>query len=164
MTFSSNQWALSEEGRRSISLVAEEIRKDNKYFIISIEGHTDNVGSETYNQTISFKRAVAAATHLVLRDGFSPARLFVKGHGESRPIEDNASEEGRALNRRVEFLILVPEGFENVEIDAHEKKVMLQKDPIIDPLAIEQAIMEKTGAETAVPMGAFSQSDKAGKK
>jgi hypothetical protein len=41
---------------------------------------------------------------------------------------------------------------------------MLQKDPIIDPLAIEQAIMEKTGAETAVPMGAFSQSDKAGKK
>ena len=162
--FSSNQWELSEEGRRSISLVAEELRKDNKYFIISIEGHTDNVGSETYNQTLSFKRAVAAATHLVLRDGFSPARLFVKGYGESRPIEDNASEEGRALNRRVEFLILVPEGFENVEIDAHEKKVMLQKDPVIDPLAIEQAIMEKTGAETAVPMGAFSQSGKAGKK
>ncbi len=163
MTFSSNQWALSEEGRRSISLVAEELRKDNKYFIISIEGHTDNVGSETYNQTLSFKRAVAAATHLVLRDGFSPARLFVKGHGESRPIEDNASEEGRALNRRVEFLILVPEGFEDVEIDTHEKKVMLQKDPVIDPLAIEQAIMEKTGAETAVPMGAFSQSGKADK-
>ena len=164
MTFSSNQWDLSEEGRRSISLVAEELRKDNKYFIISIEGHTDNVGSETYNQTLSFKRAVAAATHLVLRDGFSPARLFVKGHGESRPIEDNASEEGRALNRRVEFLILVPEGFENVEIDDHEKKVMLQKDPVIDPLAIEQAIIEKTGAETAVPMGAVSQSGKAVKK
>ena len=129
MTFSSNQWALSEEGRRSISLVAEELRKDNKYFIISIEGHTDNVGSEAYNQTLSFKRAVAAATHLVMRDGFSPARLFVKGYGESQPIEDNASDEGRALNRRVEFLILVPEGFEDVEIDAPEKETMLQKDP-----------------------------------
>ena len=160
LTFAFNQWDLSEEGRRSISLVAEELRKENKYFIVSIEGHTDNVGSVKYNQTLSFKRAVAAATHMVLRDGFSPARIFVKGYGESQPIEDNASDEGRTLNRRVELLILVPEGYEDVEIDVPEMETMRQKGPVIDPLAIEQVIMEKTGAETAVPVGAFSQAGK----
>lgn len=171
MSFSFNQWDLSEEGRKSISLVAEELRKKDKYFIISIEGHTDDVGSEAYNQSLSFKRAVAAATHMVLRDGFDPARIFVKGYGESRPIDDNTSEEGRIRNRRVEFLILVPEGYENVMLEAHEdgavaemyskNRDLLQKGPVIDPLAIEQAIIEKTGAETARSVGAFSQVDKA---
>ena len=169
LTYAFNQWDLSEEGRKSISLVAEELRKENKYFIISIEGHTDDVGSESYNQTLSFKRAVAAATHIVLRDGFDPARIFVKGYGESRPIDDNASDEGRARNRRVELLILVPEGYEDIDIDAPEgaeenapkgdDSALLPSVPAIDPLAIEQAIMEKTGAETARPAGAFSQVD-----
>lgn len=170
-TYAFNQWDLSEEGRRSISLVAEELRKENKYFVISIEGHTDDVGSEAYNQTLSFKRAVAAATHLVLRDGFDSARIFVKGYGESRPIGDNDVDEGRILNRRVELLILVPEGYDEVEFeinDSNNKKAspvsdnestQMQKVPSIDPLAIEQAIMEKTGAKTAKPAGAFSQVD-----
>ncbi len=174
LTFSFNQWDLSEEGRNSISLVAEELRKEDKYFIISIEGHTDDVGSETYNQILSFKRAVASATHMVLRDGFDPARIFVKGYGESRPIDDNATDEGRTRNRRVEFLILVPEGYENVMLEAPEGRTeaeaysknrdLLQKGPVIDPLAIEQAIIEKTGAETARPVGAFSQVDKVEKR
>ncbi len=170
LTFSFNQWDLSEEGRRSISLVAEELRKENKYFIVSIEGHTDDIGSDIYNQTLSFKRAVTAATHLVLRDGFDPTRIFVKGYGESRPIDDNSTDDGRSLNRRVELLILVPEGYEEFEPEPPGNKVdgatigddsvFLQKDPGIDQLAIEQAIMEKTGAETAQPTGAFSQIDK----
>jgi len=167
VSYAFNQWDLSEEGRRSISLVAEELRKDNTFFIVSIEGHTDDVGSEVYNQTLSFKRAVAAATHIVLRDGFDPARIFVKGYGESVPIDDNGSEEGRTRNRRVELLILVPEGYEGIEIEPEtdnttqgDNSALLQKGPIIDPLAIEQAIMEKTGAETAKPVGAFSQVDR----
>jgi hypothetical protein len=169
LTYAFNQWDLSEEGRKSISLVAEELRKENKYFIVSIEGHTDDVGSEAYNKTLSFKRAVAAATHMVLRDGFDPARIFVKGFGESRPIDDNADDEGRARNRRVELLILVPEGYEEIDLETPEDEnapasgdssASLQKGPVIDPLAIEQAIMEKTGAETAQPTGAFSQVDK----
>lgn len=169
LTYSFNQWDLSEEGRKSISMVAEELRKEDKYFIISIEGHTDDVGSDSYNQTLSFKRAVAAATHLVLRDGFDPAKIFVKGYGETKPIDSNASDEGRSRNRRVEFLILVPEGYENIDNDATDKvkkaagdeSALLRRGPVVDPLAIEQAIMEKTGAETAKPAGAFSQVDKA---
>lgn len=170
LTYAYNQWDLSEEGRKSISLVAEELRKENKYFIVSIEGHTDDVGSDTYNLTLSFKRAVAAATHLVLRDGFDPARIFVKGYGESRPLDSNASDEGRARNRRVELLILVPEGYEDLKIDvpakepasgaASDEGAVLQQGPPIDPLAIEQVIIEKTGAETARPAGTFSRIDK----
>ncbi len=162
LTFAFNQWDLSSVGMESISLVAEELRKENKYFIVSIEGHTDDVGSESYNQTLSFKRAIAVATHMVLKDGFDPARLFVKGFGESRPIADNADDEGRARNRRVELLILVPEGYENVDVitpprNAGDNKSAHLNRPLIDPLSIEQAIMEKTGAETARPAGAFSQ-------
>ena len=167
LSFSFNQWDLSEEGRRSISLVAEEIRKENKFFIVSIEGHTDDVGSEGYNLTLSFRRAVAAATHMVIRDGFDPARIFVKGYGQSRPIADNTSDEGRSRNRRVELLILVPEGYEHIEVESEsnetiqgDSSALLQKGPTIDPLSIEQAIMEKTGAETAKPAGAFSQIDR----
>ncbi len=163
LTFSLNQWELSEAGRKSISLVAEELRKDNQFFIVSIEGHTDDVGSANYNQVLSFKRAVAAATHLVLRDGFDPTRIFVKGHGESRPIEDNERAEGRALNRRVELLILVPEGYEGITMDVEDRNLQgyesasLQQEPIIDPLAIEQAIMEKIGSDITKPAGAFGR-------
>jgi hypothetical protein len=162
LSYALNQWDLSEEGRRSISLVADELRKENKFLILSIEGHTDDVGSVAYNQTLSFKRAVAAATHLVLRDGFDPARIFVKGYGESLPIDDNSKKAGRARNRRVELLILVPEGYEKIELSPGNGMdgTVQSGNTTIDPLAIEQAIMEKTGAETARPVGAFSQVDK----
>jgi hypothetical protein len=144
-------------------MMTEELRRENKFFVVSIEGHTDDVGSETYNQTLSFRRAVATATHMVIREGFDPARIFVKGFGESRPLEDNETAEGRGKNRRVEVLILVPEGYEDVDIEVPatgDRGVLLKRGPIIDPLAIEQSIMEKTGAETARPAGAFSQIDK----
>lgn len=165
MSFSLNQWELSDAGRKAISLVAEELRKINQFFIVSIEGHTDDVGSANYNQVLSFKRAVAAATHLVLRDGFDPTRIFVKGHGESRPIEDNERAEGRALNRRVEFLILVPEGYEGITLNVQDRNpqgydsASIRQEPLIDPLAIEQAIMEKIGSDIASPAGTFGSVD-----
>jgi outer membrane protein OmpA-like peptidoglycan-associated protein len=157
LSFSPNQWDLSAEGRESISMVAEELRKENKYFIISIEGHTDDVGSEAYNKTLSFKRAVTVATHLVLRDGFDPGRIFVQGYGESRPIADNNTAEGRSKNRRVEILILVPEGYEGIVLKGGGPSE--PQEPIIDRLSIEQAIMEKIGREAAKPTGTFGQVD-----
>jgi hypothetical protein len=165
LSFSLNQWELSDAGRKSISLVAEELRKEKQFFIVSIEGHTDDVGSASYNQVLSFKRAVAAATHMVLRDGFDPTRIFVKGHGESQPIEDNDRADGRALNRRVELLILVPEGYEGITMDVENRNFQgydsaaLKQEPIIDPLAIEQAIMEKIGSEVTKPAGTFGRID-----
>ncbi len=108
LTFALDQYALTGEGENYLSLVAEELRREGRDFFVSIEGHTDSIGSEGYNKSLSFQRAVSAATHLVLKNGLDPARMFVKGHGESKPISDNASDEGRMKNRRVELLVLVP--------------------------------------------------------
>lgn len=109
LTFALDQYALTDKGREYLSLVAEELRREKREVVISLEGHTDSLGSDAYNERLSFQRAVSAATHLVLRNGFDPARIFVKGHGESRPIADNATEDGRMQNRRVELLVLVPD-------------------------------------------------------
>jgi OOP family OmpA-OmpF porin len=73
---------------------------------ISIEGHTDNIGSEKYNQRLSERRA-AAVKEYVLKQGVADgARIKTKGYGKSKPIADNSSEKGRFENRRVEILIL----------------------------------------------------------
>jgi outer membrane protein OmpA-like peptidoglycan-associated protein len=108
LSFALDQFALTEKGKEYLSLVAEELRREGRDFVISVEGHTDSIGSEAYNQNLSFQRAVSAAVHLVLRNGLDPERMFVKGYGESKPIADNATDEGRATNRRVEMLVLVP--------------------------------------------------------
>jgi outer membrane protein W len=65
-----------------------------------IEGHTDSVGTEAYNQALSDRRAKAVFDYLTSR-GVDPARLSSIGHGELKPIADNATAEGRQLNRRV---------------------------------------------------------------
>jgi outer membrane protein W/outer membrane protein OmpA-like peptidoglycan-associated protein len=65
-----------------------------------VEGHTDSVGTEEYNQALSDRRAKAVFDYLTSR-GVDPARLSSIGHGELKPIADNATAEGRQLNRRV---------------------------------------------------------------
>lgn len=69
---------------------------------IRIEGHTDIVGSESYNLILSRKRAKAVKSYLV-QHGISSRRIKVKGFGASKPISDNKTEEGKAKNRRVEI-------------------------------------------------------------
>ncbi len=71
---------------------------------IRIEGHTDSVGPESYNQHLSERRARSVKTLLVAR-GVDPSRIVVIGYGESRPRASNATPEGRQLNRRVEVYI-----------------------------------------------------------
>ena len=65
-----------------------------------IEGHTCNMGTEKYNLRLSLRRAMAIKNYLVSHFGIAPARLGVAAYGESRPIADNATEEGRVKNRR----------------------------------------------------------------
>ena len=72
---------------------------------ISIEGHTDNVGDNDMNQTLSEERAEAVRKQLITM-GIKEDRLTSKGFGESKPIDTNDTPEGRAENRRVEILIL----------------------------------------------------------
>jgi len=107
LTFAFDQYSLNENGMKALALIAEELRKDNKWFILRFDGHTDSTGSVNYNERLSLKRAISTATAMVVNNGFDPERIFVKGFGESKPIASNDSPEGRSANRRVEILVLV---------------------------------------------------------
>ena len=71
---------------------------------IKVIGHTDSKGSDAYNQALSERRASSVASYL-LSQGLSPNKLTSEGRGESEPVADNATDEGRAKNRRVELHI-----------------------------------------------------------
>jgi outer membrane protein OmpA-like peptidoglycan-associated protein len=71
---------------------------------IEVQGHTDNTGTESYNMSLSKKRASTATNYLKER-GISSKRTSIKGYGESAPNYTNDTEEGRSKNRRIEFLI-----------------------------------------------------------
>ncbi|WP_079201795.1 OmpA family protein [Pseudomonas sp. CC6-YY-74] len=68
----------------------------------TVEGHTDSVGTDTYNQKLSEKRASAVREVLVNQYGVEGQRVNAAGYGETQPVADNATESGRAINRRVE--------------------------------------------------------------
>ena len=72
---------------------------------VEIAGHSDNVGSVEYNQHLSQLRAEAVASRLTERFGIAADRIRARGYGESEPIADNSTEEGRSRNRRVEARI-----------------------------------------------------------
>ena len=66
-----------------------------------LEGHTDSVGSDKYNMSLSDRRAKAVKAKLVADYGIPAERVSAVGYGESRPIDTNDTDEGRARNRRV---------------------------------------------------------------
>ncbi|MBI3904000.1 MAG: OmpA family protein, partial [Pseudomonas fluorescens] len=71
---------------------------------IKVVGHTDSVGTDAYNQSLSERRASSVAEYL-LSQGVAPNKVTSEGKGKSQPIADNETEEGRAKNRRVELHI-----------------------------------------------------------
>ncbi|MCP5286575.1 MAG: OmpA family protein [Burkholderiaceae bacterium] len=102
---------LFETGRATVKPAAQgELAKLVDYLkqhperLVLIEGYTDSVGSESFNLTLSQKRADAVARALMAM-GVAPSRIATTGYGESYPVADNASASDRALNRRVEVYI-----------------------------------------------------------
>ena len=73
---------------------------------ISVEGHTDSVGTDKYNQALSERRAAAVKKYLVENGAANADKIKPVGYGKTRPIEDNKTPEGKFKNRRVEILIL----------------------------------------------------------
>ncbi len=107
-TFGEDPHHLSPQGEEDLFLIADALRKGPAEYLLRIDGHTDNQGSDSYNEKLARERAVAAGIHLSLRNGISPGLLFVKGVGEKEPIESNRTAEGRSRNRRLEILVLRP--------------------------------------------------------
>jgi outer membrane protein OmpA-like peptidoglycan-associated protein/tetratricopeptide (TPR) repeat protein len=82
-----------------------QLLKDNPSLRIQISGHTDNVGKPADNFTLSNNRAKAVVNYLIEK-GITTQRLLAKGFGETQPVADNKTEEGRAKNRRTEMKVI----------------------------------------------------------
>ena len=99
--------------------------KENPTYHLAISGHTDDVGNDEYNQTLSDKRAAAVRRYLI-NQGIDENRMTSHGYGETRPIADNKTKQGRALNRRVEFEV----SFETV---TYEKVINEELQDVLKP-------------------------------
>ena len=98
---------LNDSGRKSLKEVAKELEKYPNSEIL-IEGHTDNIGKDKYNDDLSLRRAAAIA-EVLKRDYKLKNRISIIGKGKREPISSNETKAGRAKNRRVEIIIGAPE-------------------------------------------------------
>jgi outer membrane protein OmpA-like peptidoglycan-associated protein len=105
--FGFDQSDLNANASNSLGKLSNILQKYPETDIVII-GHTDNKGSESYNQSLSERRANSVSYYL-RNHNISAARVSVKGMGESDPVASNDTEEGRAQNRRVEFVITANE-------------------------------------------------------
>jgi outer membrane protein OmpA-like peptidoglycan-associated protein len=103
ITFAFDRSDVQPQFRPTLDQIAQTL-EDYPQTLIDIYGHTDSVGSDAYNQTLSENRANSVADYLGSR-GVQRVRMATRGFGETQPIADNATEEGRAANRRVEIRI-----------------------------------------------------------
>jgi outer membrane protein OmpA-like peptidoglycan-associated protein len=104
ITFAFNSSSLQSQFYPVLDNVANTLGQYNQT-VIEVAGHTDNVGSDAYNQQLSVQRANAVASYLGSK-GILQQRMMVVGAGESRPIASNDTDAGRAQNRRVEITIV----------------------------------------------------------
>ncbi len=103
--FDFNKFVLKPEARKALDAVARYIRTHPAKKIV-VTGYTDNIGTDAYNLKLSLQRAQSVADYL-MDCGKVPSRLFkIVGRGKADPIADNATEEGRAKNRRVEIRLI----------------------------------------------------------
>lgn len=102
ITFDIGKATIKEQSLPEINRILK-LMNENPELSFEVQGHTDNTGNATLNQALSEQRAAAIVAKLV-EMGISPSRLTAKGFGQSSPIADNSTDEGRAKNRRVEFV------------------------------------------------------------
>lgn len=101
ITFDVDSARVQPQFHETLVSVGLVLKKFNKT-VVDVYGHTDSSGSDSYNQDLSQRRAVAVAT-ILANQGVDQRRFFIEGRGESDPIASNATESGRAQNRRVEI-------------------------------------------------------------
>lgn len=104
ITFAYDSATVQPQFQRTLDQVADTLRQYNQTYI-DVYGHTDSTGSDSYNQTLSQRRATSVADYLSSH-GVQSARIGTRGYGESQPIASNDTDAGRAANRRVEVKIV----------------------------------------------------------
>jgi outer membrane protein OmpA-like peptidoglycan-associated protein len=99
-----DRWELKKESMSELDNLTD-LLKFNKDFIVEIGGYTDSTGTDDYNLGLSEKRALSVVKYLI-ESGISSDRLQYKGYGNTSPVADNITYEGRRLNRRTEVKIV----------------------------------------------------------
>jgi len=102
--FDFDKSVLKPEGKAKLDDLVGKIKGINLEVIIAV-GHTDAVGSDSYNQKLSVRRSEAVKAYLVSK-GIEKNRIYTEGKGEAQPVADNKTKEGRAKNRRVEIEVV----------------------------------------------------------
>lgn len=104
--FAFNKSAIKPSSYPILDEILNEIQSNSDIQSVRVEGHTDNVGSDAYNQTLSQARADSVRNYFVNK-GFPSEKISAVGAGESTPVADNETKSGRALNRRTELHLLL---------------------------------------------------------
>mgnify|MGYP003906993017 CR=1 FL=1 len=97
---------LPDEAKQKIDEMVSHMKADPKNIFIEIEGHTDNVGSKVYNQTLGLERAEAVKRYLYEAHQVPLHKINVISYGEDKPVSPNNTKDGRAQNRRVVIKVL----------------------------------------------------------
>nr|WP_279614699.1 OmpA family protein [Sphingomicrobium astaxanthinifaciens] len=113
--FDTGKWAISREEQVLLCDAATEAKNMDNALLLVV-GYTDSVGDEDYNQVLSEKRAGKVVNHLQQKCGWAPYRMLTPtGMAEADPAADNATEEGKAQNRRVAVNILVSKAVDGID-------------------------------------------------
>lgn len=133
--FEINQDDIQREEKEKLGVVGTFLKKYPDTTAV-IEGHTDNVGTPEQNMKLSQKRAESVVSYLVNSLRIAPSRLKAVGHGDTRPVADNRTEEGKRMNRRIGAVIACAKDIEGltviparitmavlVEFDAHKADI-----------------------------------------
>jgi outer membrane protein OmpA-like peptidoglycan-associated protein len=102
--FDYKKWDLLPSSTKQLDNLVGVLKRNQK-MEIQVQGNTDSIASNEYNQILSAKRAQAVVNYLLV-NGIGANRLSAVGNGEDNPVEDNGTETGRQKNRRVEFVIV----------------------------------------------------------
>jgi len=100
------KWDLNETAQAAIKAFAEKLKEENGNVYLEVQGHTDTSGSQSLNQKLSKQRAESVRDFLNKECGIPMHRMAAVAYGDSKPIADNSTKEGRSQNRRVTIIVL----------------------------------------------------------
>lgn len=104
VNFDFDKWNIRPDARVILDEAARILNEELSEASVVVEGHTDWMGSDEYNERLALRRADSVRSYLIAR-GVAPSRLRIAGFGERQPVASNETEDGRAQNRRVELRI-----------------------------------------------------------
>ncbi|MGB7451672.1 MAG: OmpA family protein [Lysobacterales bacterium] len=105
ITFDSDKSTLSDGAQSRLTKLAGDLKTDNQNVYLELQGHTDSTGPAQYNQQLGLQRAESVRRQLHAQ-GVALGRMATISYGEDAPAEPNSTADGRALNRRVEIVVL----------------------------------------------------------